>query len=113
MWVGCGPFGSNPIVSKTFLTCSADDEVLQSDPRVDQCDMETSSEMGEVEKGGMEEATAVKATEDEDNGGSKEKKQRMGFRCDLNLKNSFDYFLQQKRVTALLPSDFLDWASVP
>ena len=66
-----------------LLTCSADDEVVPPlDPPVDQCDMETLSEMEE----GMQESTAVQATDDGDeegNGGSKEKKQRMGFRCDL------------------------------
>ena len=68
---------------KNLLTCSADDEVPPLDPPVDQCDMETLSEMDE----GMEDSTAVQATEDDEeegNGGSKEKKQRMGFRCDLS-----------------------------
>ena len=63
-------------------TCSADDEVPPLNPPVDQCDMETLSEMEE----GLQESTAVQGTEDDDkegNGGSKEKKQRMGFRCDL------------------------------
>ena len=68
----------------SVLTCSADDEVVPPlDPPVDQCDMETLSEMEE----GMQESSAVQATEEDDdeegNGGSREKKQRMGFRCDL------------------------------
>ena len=67
---------------KPLLSCSAADEVPHLDPPVDQCDMETLSEMEE----GIQESTAVQATDDyeeEGNGGSKEKKQRMGFRCDL------------------------------